>query len=395
MGVINKPLAIQEFLRDPNNSLGDLKKDPYKLSISAGPGARRIGLKYNQIKSNLSLQICQEARGLILEKPSWRVVSCSLPKFFNAAENDAVDIDWDSAEIFEKLDGSAIVIYRWQGDWVAHTLGTVEGEGPVQMDDSVRKYKKDWEGKTFADLFWDRFDRIYGLGALEDLDTDCCYMFELCTDYNRVVKSYDEDRIVLLAIRNRETLEERDIETAPDYFDRPERYDIDAYSDVMDKVESLDPDDEGFVIVDKNWNRVKVKQESYVLRHKMKDNIVSRKNGILEAIQDERADDFVGTFPEYKDTFENVKKDLDALVTRLETEYEELDGDSVDPDDHEERKEFALAVQDIPVPEVHGLFFQRLTGQIDDFWDGVKEMNADKLSSALDKRWAGFGEKDI
>lgn len=391
MAVIEKPLAIQEFLRDPDNSLGDLKNDPYKLKIKVGPDRRRLCFKYNQIKSDLGLQICQESRGLILERPSWRVVSCSLGKFFNAAENHAVDIDWDSAEILEKLDGSAIVIYKWQGEWVAHTLGTIRGEGPIQMSDAVRKHKKDWEGDTFADLFWDRFERIYGFDTLDDLDTDCCYMFELCTDYNRVVKSYDEDRIVLLAVRNRKTLEERDIETAPDYFDRPERFNIDAYGDVMDKVEDLDPDDEGFVIVDKNWNRVKVKQESYVLRHRMKDNVVSRKNGILEAIQNEEADDFVGTFPEYKETFERVKKNLESLVTQLEAEYEGFDGDSVDPDDHEERKEFALAVQEIPISEVHGLFFQRLTGQIGDFWEGVKDMNTDKLSSALDKRWDGFG----
>jgi len=387
MSVIEKPLSIQKFLRDPDHSLGDLKKDPYKLIISAGPEARRIGFKYNQIKSDLGNRICQESRGLILEKPSWRVVSCSLPKFFNAAENHAVDIDWDSAEIFEKLDGSAVVIYRWQDDWIAHTLGTIEGEGPVQMDESMKKYEKDWEGNTFADLFWDRFECIYGLDALESLDEDCCYMFELCTDFNRVVKSYHKDRIVLLAVRNRETLKERDIETAPDFFDRPDRFDIDAYSDVMDKVEDLDPDDEGFVIVDGDWSRVKVKQESYVLRHKMRDSIISKKNGIIEAIQNEEADDFVGTFPKYKDVFEEVREDLRNLMGKIEVKYERLDGDEVDPDDHEERKEFALAVQDIPVSEIHGLFFQRLTGQIDDFWEGIKDMNTDKLSYALDKDW--------
>ena len=385
MGLISKPLAIQDFLRDPNNGLGDLKQDPYKLSINVGPDRRRVCFKYNQIKSDLSRQICKEARGLILDRENnWEVVSCSLGKFFNAAENEAVDIDWESAEVFEKMDGSAAVLYFWEGEWRMHTLGTVEGEGEIRMSDAIMR-RRDWDGETFADLFWDRFERIYGLGRLEELDRGCSYMTELCTPYNRVVKRYDEDRITLLAIRNLDTLEERDISTAADWWDRPERFSVDAYSDIMDATEDLDPDDEGFVCVDKHWRRIKIKQESYVLRHKMKDSIVERKNGIIEAIQNGDADDFVGTFPEFKEVFEETKAEMDELVRRMEDYYHDLDGDDVDPNDHEERKEFALAVQEFPMGEVQGLFFQRLTGEIDDFWEGLKNLKTDNVASALSK----------
>lgn len=77
--IIEKPLAIQTFLRDPNKGLGDLKQDPYKLSINVGPDRRRVCFKYNQIKSDMSLRICKEARGLILDKEdNWNVVSYAL-----------------------------------------------------------------------------------------------------------------------------------------------------------------------------------------------------------------------------------------------------------------------------------------------------------------------------
>lgn len=384
--VLSKPLEIQQFLRDPNNTLGDLKQDPYKLSINVGPDKRRVCLKYNQIKSDMGLDICQEARGLILDrKNNWEIVSCSLPKFFNAAQNEAADIDWDSAEVFEKMDGSAVVLYFFDGEWRAHTLGTVEGEGEVRMSDAVMRHKKDWEGDTFADLFWDRFDRIYGSERLSDLDTDCCYMTELCTPYNRVVKRYDRDRITLLAIRNRNTLEERDISTAAEWWDRPQRFNVDEYSEIMDAVEDLDPDDEGFVCVDKHWRRIKIKQKSYVLRHKMKDSVLERKNGVIEAIQNGEADDFVGTFPEFQDVFEEAKAEMNELVERMNGYYYGLDGDNVDPNDHEDRKQFALAVQQFPIEEVQGMFFQRMTGQIDDFWDGIKETKTENVASALSK----------
>jgi hypothetical protein len=362
-----------------------LKQDPYKLSINIGEDRRRVCFKYNQIKSDLSEQICKEARGLILDrKNDWEVISCSLAKFHNAAENEAADIDWNSAEVFEKMDGSAAVLYFWDGEWRMHTLGTVEGEGEVRMSDAIMR-RKDWDGDTFSDLFWDRFERIYGSERLLELDTGCCYLTELCTPYNRVVKRYDEDRIVLLAIRNRETLEERDISTAADWWDRPNRFPVSAYSDIMDAVGELDPDDEGFVCVDKHWRRIKIKQESYVLRHKMKSSIVERKNGIVEAILNEEADDFVGTFPEFQDVFEETKKEMNTLIERLENDWAGFGGPMTDPNDHESRKEFALKVQDFEPGEMQGLFFQRLTGEIDDFWDGLKEMQPDKVASALEK----------
>ena len=79
--IIEKPLEIQKFLRKPENGLGDLKQDPYKLSINVGPDRRRVCLKYNQIKSDMSLPICQEARGLILDRENdWEVVSYGLKK---------------------------------------------------------------------------------------------------------------------------------------------------------------------------------------------------------------------------------------------------------------------------------------------------------------------------
>jgi hypothetical protein len=208
-------------------------------------------------------------------------------------------------------------------------------------------------------------------------------MTELCTPYNRVVKRYDEDRIVLLAIRNRETLDERDISIAAGWWDRPERFPVDSYSEIMDAVETLDPDDEGFVCVDDRWRRIKIKQESYVLRHRMKDSIVERKNGIIEAIQRGEADDFVGTFPEFKGVFEETKEEMDRLVERMENDWQGFGGPSTDPNDHESRKNFALKVQDFQPASVRGLFFQRLEGNIDDFWGGLMEASTDSVADAL------------
>jgi hypothetical protein len=51
-------------------------------------------------------------------------------KFFNAEEN-AHKIDWKTAKILEKLDGTMIQLHwDWYAQtWFAATTGTAEGEG--------------------------------------------------------------------------------------------------------------------------------------------------------------------------------------------------------------------------------------------------------------------------
>lgn len=56
--------------------------------------------------------IVQECRGLILdEAEGWRVVCMPYKKFFNFGEDCCADIDWSTAKVQEKLDGSLISLY--------------------------------------------------------------------------------------------------------------------------------------------------------------------------------------------------------------------------------------------------------------------------------------------
>jgi tRNA splicing ligase len=51
--------------------------------------------------------VVQECRGLILdESANWRIVAFPYTKFFNYGEEHAASIDWSTACVQEKLDGS-------------------------------------------------------------------------------------------------------------------------------------------------------------------------------------------------------------------------------------------------------------------------------------------------
>src|ERR1035437_206349 len=135
-------LEIQKYLR----AGGSLET----LELSFGIKNKRhlthnnlILFKYNQIESDFSLRIVCECRGLILDQNNdWAVVSRSFDKFFNFSEGNAAEIDWNNnPKIQEKVDGSLMTIYFYDGHWNVQTTGMPDASGDLHMS-----------GKSFNDF---------------------------------------------------------------------------------------------------------------------------------------------------------------------------------------------------------------------------------------------------
>ena len=101
-----------------------LTQEPYNLKISEdGP---YVMFKYNQISSDFNNPIVREARGIIFRKGQWNNPVCwRFNKFFNVQEPNAAKIDWSTAFVSEKIDGSIIGVW-WDGDWKISTNGTID-----------------------------------------------------------------------------------------------------------------------------------------------------------------------------------------------------------------------------------------------------------------------------
>lgn len=95
-------LAIQKFLREYG-----LAKAILDFGLKAKVYETKVLLKYDQLcgPSLMAKTEVQECRGLVLEKDTWKVMSLAFTKFFNSEEGNAHKIDWDSAQVLEKLDG--------------------------------------------------------------------------------------------------------------------------------------------------------------------------------------------------------------------------------------------------------------------------------------------------
>lgn len=317
-------------------------------------------LVYCQIASSpfVGHPIVNECRGLILDARTLEVVSHPFHRFYNDGEACATPIHWPSARVQDKLDGSLTVLYHYAGQWHVATKGSPDAGGPVGG-----------HTMTFRDLFW----RTWGhqrLG-LPDLDPDLTYMFELTSPLNRVVVAHDDHRLTLLGARSRVTGQEFPASAFPDL--NPVReYPLGDLEAVRAAAEALNPiAGEGFVVVDRDYNRVKIKSPRYVAIHHLKDTLTTR--GLLEMVKAGEEHEVLTYFPELRAAYEETAARFAALVAELEADYARLA--HIDA-----QKDFALeAVK----TRWSGALFTVRKGQAASIREALCKVPADKLESLI------------
>jgi hypothetical protein len=324
----------------------------------------KVLLKYSQIESDMSRIEVQECRGLILEKGTWKVLSLAFKKFFNAGEVHASKIDWDTAHILNKEDGSMCqVYYDWYDmTWYAGTTGTANGEGEVN-----NKY-----GTTFNGLFWDTVSNKYGFNPCL-LDKNHIYVFELMSPYNIVVTPHGESKVALLAVRNRETLVEiphKELNMVAISLGLPlvESYDLNVGNadDLAKILIGMPWSNEGYVVRDISDNRIKIKNPAYLVVHHLKSK--TAEHNIMTIIKTNEIEEFSSTFPDRRDELYKLKNAYDDLIIKLETIWSELSNLTPCDSSHEEKKRYAMLVMNMTskydLKMFSGLYFGLVNGKI-------------------------------
>ena len=343
----------------------------------------KILLKYDQIASSMGLSEVQDCRGLILEKESWSILCLSFIKFFNAEEGHAAKIDWDSALILEKNDGTMIQVY-WDArkeEWFAATTGTGEGEGEVNNK----------SGTTFNELFWETVRGKYGMN-LDYLHKDYNYVFELMTPYNIVVTPHGESKVALLASRNRKTLKEVNHKTLGYVADELNVPLVKAYPMNVKDVgaikrtfDGMPFTDEGYVVVDKNFNRIKIKNPAYVAVHHLKSK--TSEHAIMEVVKSNEIDEFAATFPERAEEIKKLKVNYDALEGRLVTAWDSLKDKKPKNITPQEQKKFAMSVFEVigttGLKDYSGMFFGLKDGKVESVREYLRNYDNKRLYKVL------------
>ena len=116
-------MKLVKFMNAHENWIELLSNAPYFIKVrKSGP---YYLLKYDMLESDFSEPMVQEARGSIFTfNKEWKCVCHPMDKFFNYGEVYASDIDWETAKVYEKVDGSLMKLWYCDG-WHLSTNGCV------------------------------------------------------------------------------------------------------------------------------------------------------------------------------------------------------------------------------------------------------------------------------
>ena len=240
------------------------------------------------IMADFSNPIVQESRGIIIDLNTLKYVCIPFRKFGNYTESYVDTIDWATAKVQEKIDGSIIKLWYYDNKWNWSTNSTI--------------YANDAYINAFC-TFYDLIQKAVNYTDIkfDELNKDYTYIFELVSPENRVVIKYDEYKLYHLGTRNNKTGEELITNIG---IEKPKTYPLTSFEDCIDAVYKLNDEDtvshEGFVVVDKDFHRIKIKSPEYIVLHHMIDNGNFSKKRCIDLIRT-NADisKIIEDFPQY------------------------------------------------------------------------------------------------
>lgn len=324
-------LTVAEAMNlEPDHWLS-LLEDALKIKVSRDGDL--ASLKYNQQDSPMELAIVRQCRGMVVDLRARRVLAHPYDKFWNVGEPLADEIDWSTARAQEKLDGSLMILYLHDGVYQVASSGHPTAGG--NFNGSTR---------TFREVFWDVFLDTNMRLPLSWLLNRTCFMFELVGPDNRIVVNYPTARLIVHGARDLQTgreLSRAELEGIATDHDWPivAEHVIGSVEKTVAFANSRDPSSyEGFVVVDADHRRVKVKSEAYVRLHHLRSEFTVRR--AIELWQAGETSEVAAYFPEIGGRIELVKAALVAACTCALAAYKRLGGLP--------RKEFAAEVKDQP-----------------------------------------------
>lgn len=326
-------MLILDYLK--THSLQELRDEH---GIKYNVRGHLVTLAYDQFEASMNNPIACMCRGMVITDdafvpsnvsesiavdvplPQARILAFPFVRFFNYGQGDLI---FKPEKVYEKLDGSMIVMYYddHKDCWQFGTRNVPDGSntangGQTSFRELVLKAAAKhygYEDPSMASshgLFWNRFSLVKGM----------TYIFELMTPENKVVVEHRDYHLYLIGARSgkNDGFQELDVDqvAASTGFDCAPSFKMkfkDNSKDVLDTLVKFanmrDPlYHEGFVVLGENWQRLKIKSDAYVTYNKVHD---LSQYDILNLILTGEIDDFMAMMPEYQ---RNLATDLSEKV---------------------------------------------------------------------------------
>ena len=304
-------LKLQYFIENNQNWEEKLTVEPYYLTIKKekiNEYEDYVIFKYNMLNSDFNEKIVQEARGIIFQinykvnlvKP----VCIPFFKFFNYGEKNAAKLDEKTTKFLEKKDGTLIKLWYNLNEWHWSTNNTIFAKNAIITNTNL----------TFYDIIVKSKEYYYINQLIQNnkLDTNLTYMFELTSMTTKLVVPYEGTHLTFLSARNNITLKEQDYDFKEfqEKIPRPKLYNINTLQTAIEVVKNFPFNKEGFVAVDKDYNRIKIKSPAYIRASYLRINGTITPKRIIDIIQQHEEKEFLNYYPTYQNDFNNIQKNI-------------------------------------------------------------------------------------
>jgi RNA ligase len=248
------------------------------------------------------------SRGLVLDHQNKNVAAIAFPKFFEVGEmfTDIAPFVTPEYTITEKMDGSMIVLFKHQNEWITATCASFVSD--------QAKWALQWAQEHLP---------------LDKMDGTNTYLFEVIYPENKIVIDYDFSGMVLLSIYDSFGLEYNySLFVEESKFlgvNLVKSFSFDSVEEAISTAKKLSRDKEGFVIRFSNGVRLKVKGNEYLRIFHILTNLTPLSvweaflNGDdLSQMEKEIPIDFQKDFVQILNIFKNK---LDVFADEVETLY--------------------------------------------------------------------------
>ena len=286
-----------------------------------------VCLSYDQLTTPKN-SITDDCRGIILNKDTFEIISYPFTRFndYKIGDNKVLG---EYFKVYEKIDGTLISMYWYEGAWRLGTKSTCDAHGVVPMKEI-----------SYNEYFWLVFNK---LKYTYPSNKDFTYIFEFKfpSDIQFITKT-DIESITLIGARNNITYQEINIETIANNWAKCS-YICMSIEKVLEKARHLNPiENEGFVVCNANFKRYKIKSPIYeliaLLRSPNEDFLKNKKameNNTIRLLQISQLTynkSFLQYYEHCRNEFNKIisaKKQLMHEMSKLKTKLEGLTGKEV------------------------------------------------------------------
>jgi hypothetical protein len=287
-----------------------LESSPFNLKIKEDNDYPDLFLICNQDSSDFSLKIVCECNGIILNKNTLAVQCYTFDKCSDGnIEN--TNLDFNELYLEYAIEGTLLRLFYYNDNWIMSTKKCIDAKKSRWV--STKNYYE--LVKDFIDL-----DNLYST-----LNKNYCYSFILIHPDNKIVVNYTDKALYHISTRDLTTLNEIVVEITGMNNIKKKLIDKNELQSVMNNtLTDTTLYYEGYILVDKHFNRYKLKNSIYQDARNIWGNTNNRFYRFLELRKDYHLFQKYLMYFQYDTTkFIEYEKRLDELCRDILENYVE------------------------------------------------------------------------